>query len=158
LGNYPLITSPSSNLELARPAFVVSIDRRRAADLGIDVSTIAKALDSLVGGRKVSEVDWRDRKYAVNLAVPEDSRGSTAILDQIFVRSKTGALTALADLIQVRQVVGPKELAHFDRNRSVTISANLAPGVSLGEALAGIPAQLADVLPPTAFIDYAGAS
>jgi multidrug efflux pump len=155
---FKLLANPSSNLQLARPAFVVTIDRMRAADLGIDVSTIASTLESLVGGRKVSEFEWRGRKYPVNLGVPEADRGSTAILDQIFVRSRAGTLIALADLIQVRQTIGPKELEHFDRNRSVTISANLAPGASLGDALAGIPPLLAPILPPTASLDYAGAS
>jgi multidrug efflux pump len=102
--------------------------------LGVSVTDIGTTLESFLGGRAVSEFKRGTKQYDVIVQVKAQQRATPDAIDGIYVRGK-GGLVQLANVVKVHETVAPKELNHYNRVRSATITANLAPGVSLGKAL-----------------------
>src|SRR5690606_10039142 len=97
-------------------------------------------------------------QYDVIVQVEPSERAEPGDISNIFVRDQGGGMTPLASLVSVSETVAPRELNHFAQRRSVKISANLAPGYSLGEALAFLDQTAARILPAGYATDYDGQS
>ncbi len=123
-----------SDLRLNKPQLDLGIDRDRAAQLGVSVSDIGTTLETLLGGRVVTNFRRAAKQYDVITQMQTADRATPDAIDGIYVRGK-GGLVQLANLVSLKETVAAKELNHFNRVRSATVSANLAPGVSLGPAL-----------------------
>jgi multidrug efflux pump len=123
------------DLRLNKPQLAVDIDRDKAASMGIDVETIGRTLETLLGGRQVTRFKREGKQYDVIVQLEAKDRSTPADLSSIFVRARDGRLVQLSNLVKVRETVGPKELNHFNRLRAAILSANMAPGYTLGEAL-----------------------
>jgi multidrug efflux pump len=123
-----------TDLRLNKPQLDISIDRERAAGLGVSVTDIGTTLETLLGGRVVSEYKRGSKQYDVIVQMKPSQRATPDVIDGIYLRGK-GGLVQLANVVNVRETVAPKELNHFNRLRSAMITANLAPGVTLGQAL-----------------------
>jgi len=123
-----------SDLRLNKPELDISIDRDRASALGVSVSDIGTTLETLLGGRVVSQFKRGTKQYDVIAQVKPSGRATPDIISQLYVRG-TGGLVQLANVLKVEETVAPKELNHHNRVRAATISANLAPGVDLATAL-----------------------
>jgi multidrug efflux pump len=123
-----------SDLRLNKPQLDIHIDRERAAGLGVSVSDIGTTLETMLGGRVVSDFKRAGKQYDVIAQMKSTQRATPEAIEGIYLRSTSG-LVQLATVVQVGETVGPKELNHFNRVRSATITANLAPGVALGQAL-----------------------
>ncbi len=130
-----LFANPDVELRLNKPQLSVDIDREKAATLGIDVETIGRTLETLLGGRQVTRFKREGKQYDVIVQLEAKDRETPADLTSIFVRARDGSLVQLSNLVKVRETVGPKELNHFNRLRATVLSANLAPGRSVDEAL-----------------------
>ncbi|TAN48285.1 MAG: efflux RND transporter permease subunit [Betaproteobacteria bacterium] len=130
-----LFANPDVDLRLNKPQLSVDIDRAKASTLGIDVETIGRTLETLLGGRQVTRFKREGKQYDVIVQLEAKDRETPADLTSIFVRARDGQLVQLANLVKVRETVGAKELNHFNRLRATTLSANLAPGRSIDEAL-----------------------
>jgi multidrug efflux pump len=130
-----VIMNPDTDLRLDKPQLKVDIDRDKAAAIGVEVETIGRTLETLFGGRQVTRFKREGKQYDVIVQLEEKDRNSPADLTSVFVRARDGRLVQLANLVKVREAVGPKELNHFNRLRSTTLSANVTPGYTLGEAL-----------------------
>ena len=153
MGRNPGIVQPDADLRLNKPELVIQVDRDRAADAGIAVDQVARTIETLLGGRNVTRYKRNAEQYDV--IVQTESRGRTTPedIDRMFVRGRADAagnapMVPLASLVKVTESVSPRELNHFNQRRSVTITANLAPGYSLGEALEFMDATAAKVLKP----------
>jgi len=146
------------DLRLNKPQLAVDIDRDKAAALGIDVETIGRTLETLLGGRQVTRFKREGKQYDVIVQLEAKDRSTPADLTSIFVRARDGHLVQLANLVRVRETVGPKELNHFNRQRAAILSANVTPGYTLGEALAELEAAAKEVLGPTARTELDGPS
>ncbi|MCK0508430.1 efflux RND transporter permease subunit [Aromatoleum anaerobium] len=155
---HPGFVSPDTDLKLTKPELAVDVDRDRAADLGIPVDVIGRTLETMLGGRQVTRYKKDAEQYDVIVQVEAASRTIARDIREIYVRGKSGEMVPLANLVQVRETVSPRELNHFGQRRSVTISANLAPDFALGEALAFLEQTAARVLPAGYAIDYDGQS
>ncbi|KON80561.1 efflux RND transporter permease subunit [Azoarcus sp. PA01] len=155
---HPGFVSPDTDLKLTKPELAVDVDRDRAADLGIPVDVIGRTLETMLGGRQVTRYKKDAEQYDVIVQVEAASRAIARDIREIYVRGKSGEMVPLANLVQVRETVSPRELNHFGQRRSVTISANLAPDFALGEALAFLEQTAAHVLPAGYAIDYDGQS
>jgi len=155
---HPGFVSPDTDLKLTKPELAVDVDRDRAADLGIPVDVIGRTLETMLGGRQVTRYKKDAEQYDVIVQVEAESRAIARDIREIYVRGKSGEMVPLANLVQVRETVSPRELNHFGQRRSVTISANLAPDFALGEALAFLEQTAARVLPAGYAIDYDGQS
>jgi multidrug efflux pump len=146
-----------SDLRLNKPQLDVNIDRERASHLGVSVTEIGSTLETLLGGRKVTDFKRGTKQYDVILQMRTQYRSTPEAINNIYIRS-TGGLVQLANVVKVNKTVAPKELNHYNRVRSATISASLAPGVTLGQALDDLDRIAMDKLPSTVKHDYAGQS
>ena len=154
----PGLVDAESDLTLNKPQLEVVIDRDKAASLGIEAGVLARTLETFFGGRNVTRFERNDKRYDVIVQVDGADKREPSDLTALYVRAASGEMVQLSNLAQVRETVGPKELLRFNKARSATISADLAPGYSLGQALADLEAAARDVLPPGFRHDYDGQS
>ncbi|MCS6879047.1 MAG: efflux RND transporter permease subunit [Geminicoccaceae bacterium] len=153
----PGLLNLDTDLKLNKPQIAVQIDREKAALMGIDVRTIGQTVETMLGGRQVTRFKRDGKQYEVVVQVKPQDRATPGDLSQIFVRGAGGVMVPLANLVTIEEKVAPKELNHFNKLRSATISATLAPGYSLGEALAFLDAEAAK-LDPSIVTDLDGQS
>ncbi|MCB0286289.1 MAG: efflux RND transporter permease subunit, partial [Calditrichaeota bacterium] len=146
-----------SDLRLNKPQLDITIDRERAAGLGVSVTDIGLTLETFLGGRVVTNFKRGAKQYDVIVQMKPSDRSRPDAIDDIYIRSSDG-LVQLANVVKIRETVSPKELNHYNRVRSATISANLVPGVSLGDALDDLDEIAANALPAGINREYAGQS
>ena len=149
----PGIVQPDIDLRLNKPELYISVDRERAADAGVSVDAVARTIETMLGGRNVTRYKRDAEQYDVIVQTRPGARSSPEDIDKLFVRGRTdaegnAAMIPLAALVKVETSVAPRELNHFNQRRSVSITANLAAGYSLGEALQFMEATAAEVLKP----------
>jgi multidrug efflux pump len=158
LGQNPGFVALDNDLKLTRPELSVRVDRDRASDLGVGINVVGRTLETMLGGRQVTRFKRDAEQYDVIVQVEPSERAEPGDISNIFVRDQGGGMTPLASLVSVSETVAPRELNHFAQRRSVKISANLAPGYSLGEALAFLDQTAARILPAGYATDYDGQS
>ena len=146
-----------TDLKLNKPQLEIQIDRDRAAELGVSVSDVGNTLQTLLGGREVTRFKRGNKQYEVMLQVTPHNRSTPLAIEELYMRGKTG-LVQMASVVKVKEQVAPKELNHFNRVRSATLTANLAPGVTIGKALDDLTAIAKRVLPPGVRTDLNGES
>ncbi len=154
----PGIVQPDSDLQLNKPEIFMDVDRARAADLGVSVDSVARAVETMLGGRVVTRYKRDAEQYDVIVQTTAGERTTPEDIERIFVRGRNDAMVPLSSLVVVREAVSPRELNHFNQRRSVTITANLAPDYSLGEALAFMNDAASRVLPEGYATELAGVS
>jgi multidrug efflux pump len=142
---------------LNKPQLDINIDRDRASGLGASVSEIGSTLETFLGGRVVTNFKRGTKQYDVILQMKPQARSTPDAIRDLYIRG-SGGLVQLANVVRVKETVGPKELNHYNRVRSATITANLAPGVSLGQALDDLDRIAQEKLPPGMKRDYGGQS
>ncbi len=153
----PGLVNVDSDYKENKPQLNVEVDTARAGDLGVSVADVSNALQTLLGSRRVSTYVDRGEEYRVVVQAEEGARANETNLAQIYVRGRTGALIPLSNLVRSRDAAGARDLGRFNKLRAITITAGLAPGYSLGEALAFMEAQAAGA-PEIAAIGYRGES
>jgi len=160
MNEMPELEDSDSNYQERKPQMNVSIDRDRAAALGVSLATVGRTLETMLGSRVVTTFLDRGREYNVILQGEEEDRASPSDLTNLYVRTRggSGPLVPLANLVTLTEVAGPDELNRFDRMRAITLEAGLVPGVSLGTAVDRLGARAHAELPPTARISWDGAS
>ena len=155
----PGLVSIDSDYKETEPQIRVNIDRARAADLGVSVEEVGTALESLMGGRLATRFVMDGEEYDVILQARRADRRSPDALREVYVRSqRTGQLVSLANLVSISELAEPGQFNRFNRTRAITLSAGLAQGYPLGQALDDLQALARDTLPATAQIDYKGES
>jgi multidrug efflux pump len=161
MGRNPGIVQPDSDLRLNKPELFVSVDRDRAADAGVAVDQVARALETMLGGRAVTRYKRDAEQFDVIVQTQASGRTTPEDIERIFVRGTRNGVEAmipLSSLVKVSESVSPRELNHFNQRRSVSITANLAPGYSLGEGLAFMQATADRILKPGYSWELNGAS
>jgi multidrug efflux pump len=144
-----------TNLYLNKPQLDVDIDRDRASDLGVSVRSIASALQILLGGLDLSTFKLGGETYNVMAQLEQDERDDPRDLLELYVRGNNGELIPLASVIETRETIAPREIPHYDRQRSATISADLAT-LTQGEGLEIATGIARDVLPEGVGIRFVG--
>lgn len=141
------------------PQLLVNIDRDRAADLGVSISEIGRTLETMLGQRRVSTYLDRGEEYDVIMEGWEEDYRSPQSIDNLYVRSqKTNTLIPLDNVLKIDEQATSDRLNRYNRMRSITISANLADGYTLGEALEYLRGLVKSELPDEVSIDYKGES
>ena len=153
----PRLTNPDSDLKLDKPQLKIDLNRDKVASVGSDVAAVGRTLETLLGGRNVTRFKKGSEQYDVIVQVEDADRRTPGDLSNIFVRGAGGQMVQLSNLVDVRETVAAKELNHFNKLRSATISAGLAPGYSMGEALAWMESALNEVAPEAQY-DLSGQS
>ncbi len=154
----PGLQGLDNDLKLNKPELSVEVDRDKAADLGLQVETVGRTLETMLGGRQVTRYKQQGEQYDVIVQVAPSDRDNPRDISNIYVRGKNEQMIPLANLVKVSETVSPRELNHFGQRRAVTISANLAPGYTMGEALAFMDGLARTTLPPGYAVDYNGQS
>ncbi len=144
----PGIVNPDTDLRLNKPEILMEVDRERAADAGISVDQVARTVETMLGGRQVTRYKRDAEQYDVMVQTRPTGRTTPEDIEKIFVRGRGDAMVPLSSLVRIRESVSPRELNHFNQRRSVSITANLAPGYSLGEALPFMDATAQKILQP----------
>ncbi len=144
----PGILSPDVDLRLNKPELRVEVDRVKAAELGVSIDVVARTIETMLGGRVVTRYKRDAEQYDVIVQTQPSSRNTPDDIDVIQVRGRNDTMIPLSSLVKVRESVSPRELNHFGQRRSVSITANLAPDYSLGEALKFMDETAAKVLKP----------
>lgn len=154
----PRLLRLDSDYKATKPQIALSVDLVKAADVGVSSSTIGRTLETFMGGRRVTK--WLDRgeEYEVILQAEDERRRTPEELDRLYVRGSSGNLTPLSNLVSQSEGASSPSLNRYDRLRSITLNAGLAPGYPLGEALDYLEGVIREELPAEAQIRYRGDS
>ena len=156
--DYPGLVDVDSDLKLNSPQLDIAVDREKAASMGIEIDTLGRTLETMLGGRQVTRFKQQGEQYDVVVKIADIDRQNPDDMRRIYVRGREGAMVPLSNLITIKETVAPKELNHFNQLRAASITAQLAPGYSLSDALTFLEGAASEVLPSTAYIEYAGES
>ncbi|MFM2224368.1 MAG: hypothetical protein RJA07_570 [Bacteroidota bacterium] len=124
-----------ANLKFNKPELQISIDRLKAADLGVSVKDISKTLQLALSAGRIGYFIMHGKQYQVIAQVDRDNRDKPVDLASYYVRNKNGELIQLDNLVQMQEESSPPQLYHFNRYKSATISAALAPGKTIGDGI-----------------------
>jgi multidrug efflux pump len=154
----PRLLNLDHNFKETKPEVRVEIDRRKAADLGVSIAAVGRTIETMMGSREVTTYVVGGQEYKVLLQAPEEARLSPYDLQNVFVRTASGGLVPLSNIVTLSERARAQTLSREDRVRAITITASLAPGYSLGDALAFMDSVAREVLPAEARISYRGQS
>jgi multidrug efflux pump len=126
--------------------------------MGVQVETIGRTLETFLGGRQVTRFKRDGEQYDVIVQVADTDRRNPSDISDIYARGRDGNMISLDNLVSVKETIAPRELNHFGQRRAVTITANLAPGYTMGEALTSMDAIANQILKPGYAVDYNGQS
>ena len=148
------IVDIDTSLKLNKPELRVTIDRERAADLGVDTSDISANLRLMVGGEDQAS-RFRDESmnedYDVQLRLSERDRGDSATISRLYVPSSRGGLVRLDNLVKITRETSPSRIDHLDRERQVSLRASVAPGYALADRIQALRGATAEMNMPAAY-------
>jgi multidrug efflux pump subunit AcrB len=140
-----------SNLIVGKPEVHVTVDRERAANLGVDVADVANTLQLLVGGLKLSTFQEGGEDYDIRARADRVYRADQDSLSLITVPSKTNGSVPISSVVTLKNGTGPSEINRLARQRQVTIQSNVAPGVGESEVAGALEKILTDLHMPAAY-------
>ncbi|MBN2468457.1 MAG: efflux RND transporter permease subunit [Deltaproteobacteria bacterium] len=158
LDTIPGIVDADRTLELGKPEVRVKIDRDKAADVGVRVKAIADTVGALMGGIDVVEFKSGGESYDVRLRLTEEERKFPTDVERLWLRTQKGEPIDLASFVTIETGIGPNVINRMDRQRAVTIYANLEGDTTLGSAQKEISQLLAELLPEGYTYKYIGES
>ncbi|WP_053335465.1 efflux RND transporter permease subunit [Plesiocystis pacifica] len=129
-----------------KPELAIEIDRERAADLGVPVAAVASTLRTLMAADAIGTLKDDGEVYDIVVQMPAERRAALRNLDGITLRSTTGALVDLSNVVTITETTGPSEIERQSRQRQIIVLADL-DGLPLGEATQIIEAKAAEVVP-----------
>src|SRR4051812_5501319 len=156
LHDVPGLTDVTSDLQIKNPQVQVSIDRDRAAALGIDVNQIESALYNAYGARQVSTIYTPNDQYWVVMELLPQYQRDLSAMNLLHITGRNGVSVPLGSLAKVTPRPGPLTVNHSGHLPSVTLSFNLLPGTSIGTAVNSVQAAAREVLPSTISTSFAG--
>ncbi len=154
----PMLEGADLDYAETTPELVVSVDRERAAELGISVAEVSETLEVMLGGRSETTFVDRGEEYDVYLRGDENSFSSMADLSLIYMRTAKGELVTLDSITYIEEIASANKLSHTNKQKSITLKANLGEGYTLGEALDFLDETAIDILPSDVSVSYTGES
>jgi multidrug efflux pump len=154
----PGLINVDTNLRVNKPELTVSYERDRAEDAGVAIADVSNALQALLGGQRVSTFTRENKLYDVIVQLEPSERATPGDMSGIYVRGRQGSLVSLDAVARVAEGIGPRQLNHFDRVPSFTLTAALQPGTTLGQAIDSLHAAATEVLPPGSSTALSGES
>ena len=153
----PGIVNLDADYKETKPQILIDVNTARAGDLGVSLSDVSEALQTLLGSRRVSTYVDRGEEYRVIVQAEAADRASPENLASIQLRGRGGALVPLANLVTLKETAGARDLGRFNKLRAITLSGALAPGYSIGQALTFLEGQAQDA-PEVQAVGYRGES
>jgi multidrug efflux pump len=154
----PVFQGVDVNLKFNKPEVQVSIDRMKAAEMGISVLDVANTLQLALSGRRLGYFLMNGKQYQVIGQVDRSNRDEPLDLRNLYVRSKSGELIQLDNLVSLEEQSAPPQIFHYNRYKSATVSAGLAPGKTLGDGIQAMKEIASRVLDDSFATDLSGAS
>jgi multidrug efflux pump len=151
----PGFASLRSDLKLNKPELKINVNRNKAAATGVRVDDVGRTLETMLGSREVTHFKRGNKQYDVILKIEDVDRRNPEHLRTIFVRNADKQMIPLENLVDMTESVTPRELNHFNKLRSATITANLTPDYNLGDALRVLEKTTHEVAPGMQ-VDYKG--
>jgi multidrug efflux pump len=158
MAKFPGVQNLQTDLRLNTPELRVAVNRDKLSDMGLSVQNVGLTLQTMLGGRQVTRFKKDGEQYDVIVQVAPRDRSRPNDISDIYVRARDGSMVQLANVVDVKEGVSPQSLNHFQRLRAVTITGQVAPGYTLGDALAAMDATAKRVLPQGALTDLNGQS
>ncbi len=153
----PGLVDIDTTLSVRTPELRTLVDRKKASEFGIQIEDIADTLQTFVGGEPISKYKEEDEEYDVWLRAVKDKRDDQQALMNLTVPGRNGQLVRIANLVDLKEDLGPSEIDRYNRQRKVTIVANLLPTLPLGEAVQKINGFVGELdLPPNYTADFTG--
>lgn len=138
------------SMDMTKPEYQVRVDRQRAAELGVSVGSIATTMRSLITGAVATQYRDGDEYYNIRVMIPENKIVSRREVENLPLRANQGGYLRLKDVAEVKQAVGPVEIVREDQVKQVIVRGD-ALGVSVGQALTELKAELANVQRPLGY-------
>jgi multidrug efflux pump len=154
----PGLINVDTNLRVNKPELTVSYDRDRAEDLGVPIGDISSSLQAMLGGQRVSTFTRNNKLYDVILQLEASERATPSDMSGVYVKGHEDKLIKLDAVASVTEGLGPRQLNHFNRVRSFTLTANLDPGFTLGQAIDSLRLAADQVLPAGSSLALSGES
>jgi len=152
----PGLQDVTSDLQIKNPQVSVDIDRDKATALGLSAQQVEDALYTAYGTRWISTIYAPNNEYRVLMEVAPQYQWEPSSLAMLYVRSSGGTLVPLETVARLSRTTGPLTVAHLGQLPAVTVSFNLRPGTSLGEAVAAVDRESRALLPPTVTTSFQG--
>jgi HAE1 family hydrophobic/amphiphilic exporter-1 len=140
------------------PQYLVRIDREKAKSLHVSLTQVTNTLQAYMGSVYVNDFDFNNRSYRVYVQADSKFRSESKDIGQYYVRSDTGKMIQLNNLVTVAQTENPQVISHYNLFRSAEINGNAAPGKSSGEGIAAMEVQANRVLPNGMTFEWSGLS
>jgi HAE1 family hydrophobic/amphiphilic exporter-1 len=141
------LSDVNSDYQVGMPEVKVVPDRNKAADLGVRMADIGQTINAAIGGTRIGKFKDGGRRYDIRVRLLEPQREKPEDISRLYVRSQGGALIRLSDLVRIEQQPTLQAITRKDRERAITIFANVPKGVSQAKALASAQAIASRVLP-----------
>jgi len=146
-----------TTLSVRQPELHTLVDRKKASEFGIQIQDIASTLQTFVGGEPISKYKEEDEEYDIWLRAVKEKRDDPQAVMNLTVPGSSGQLVKIANLVNLNEELGPSEIDRYNRQRKVTIVANLLPSVPLGQAVEKVRGFVKELdLPPTYTADFTG--
>ena len=152
----PGVIDVTSDLEITNPQVNLVINRDKASELGVSAYQIEDALADAYSSEQVSTIYAPDNEYKVILELEPEYQEDPSVLSMLYIRSTSGRLVPLDSVVSMEKTVGPLQVNHTGQLPSVTISFNLLPGVSLGNAVSEIDGLAHKTIPVNIITSFQG--
>jgi HAE1 family hydrophobic/amphiphilic exporter-1 len=154
----PNLTQVFSTFSANSPQLLVEVNRNKAVALGVPIDEIFSTLQTALGSRYVNDFTLQQRTYRVYVQADDRFRSKPEDVDKLYVRSQSGRMIPLSNLVTLTSTTGAQTINHFNLFRSIEINGSAAPGFSTGEALNSMAAIAQKVLPPGFAYEWSGVS
>ncbi|MDR2271627.1 MAG: efflux RND transporter permease subunit [Sphingobacterium sp.] len=158
VNNDPTFSTTDINLKFNKPELHVEIDRLKALSMGVSVLDVSQSLQLLLSGQRFAYFMRDGKQYQVIGQVENDRRATPTDLTSIYVRNNIGQLIQLDNVVNVKEESSPPQLYHNNRYMSATVSAGLAPGMSMSDGIAAMDRIKEKVLDQSFTTDLSGES
>jgi hydrophobe/amphiphile efflux-1 (HAE1) family protein len=154
----PELTGLFSSFTADVPGIYVELDRTKAKTQGVAISDIFDTLQAYLGALYVNDFNKFGRVYRVFMQAEDSYRAEVDDISRLYVRTETGGMVPLSTLIDVKEIVGPETVTHYNLYRSTEIDGDSAPGYSSGQAIKAMEALAEEVLPEGMGYEWSGTS
>jgi multidrug efflux pump len=132
---HPALQGVDVDLKFNKPELTVTIDRQKASQLGVSVNEVSRTLQLALSATRLGYFTKSGKQYQVIGQVSRGNRDAPADLRYFYVRSSSGELISLDNLVATEETTSPSQIYHFNRYKSATISSGLAPGKTIGDGI-----------------------
>ncbi len=154
----PILTAVDADLKFNKPELRVNVDRLKASELGVTINDISQTLQLALSNKNLGYFTKEGKQYQVMGQVDRSNRDDPTDLKSLYVRNATGQMISLDNLVTLDEATSPSTIYHFNRYKSATISAGLAPGKTVGDGIKAMQQIAKKVLDPTFTTALSGSS